>query len=90
MSVSGGSARVADVRLSSFERLPWRRIILVILAVVIATVAVLGAYKTLTLPEGESFSSAGWKGLVVQGSTQGADRRHDRPRVQASSTASSG
>jgi branched-chain amino acid transport system permease protein len=73
VAVDGGaSARVADVRLSAFERLPWRRIILVILAVVITTVAVVGAYKTLTLPEGEAFSSGGWKDLVTQGIAQGA------------------
>jgi branched-chain amino acid transport system permease protein len=73
VGVNGGAAaRVADVRLSGFERLPWRRIILMILAVVITTVAVVGAYKTLTLPEGEAFSAEGWKNLVTQGIAQGA------------------
>jgi branched-chain amino acid transport system permease protein len=65
-----GTTRVADVRLSAFERLPWRRIILVIVAVVITTVAALGAYETLTLEDG--FSAGGWKDLIVQGIAQGA------------------
>ncbi|MGZ8577992.1 MAG: branched-chain amino acid ABC transporter permease [Actinomycetota bacterium] len=67
-----GTSRVADVRLSAFERLPWRRIILLILGVVITTVVVVGAYKTLTLPADEAFSAEGWKNLVVQGIAQGA------------------
>lgn len=68
----GATTRVADVRLSAFERLPWRRVILAVLGVVIITVAVVGAYKTLTLPEDEAFSAEGWKNLISQGIAQGA------------------
>lgn len=67
-----GPARVADVQLSLFERLPWRRIILVILGVFIATIVGVGAWKTLTLPEGQRYSSGAWRDFVVQGVAQGA------------------
>jgi branched-chain amino acid transport system permease protein len=69
---SAETARVSDVQLSRFERLPWRRIILVILAVTITVVAVLGAYRTLTLPEGQRLSAAAWRDFVVLGAAQGS------------------
>jgi len=70
VSESGVAPRVADVRLSAFERIPWRRLILIVLAVVMGTVVVVGTYKTLTLDD--AFSLEGWKNLVVQGIAQGA------------------
>ncbi len=69
---SSGSARVADVQLSAFARLPWRRIVLGVLGATIAFVVVVGAYKTLTLPEGERYSGDFWIDQIVNGIGQGA------------------
>lgn len=69
---SSGSARTVDARLSGFATLPWRRIILVVLGSTIAFVTVAGAYKTLTLPEGERYSGDFWIDQVVNGLGQGA------------------
>jgi branched-chain amino acid transport system permease protein len=69
---SAEPARVGDVGLSRFERLPWRRIILVVLGVTITVVVVLGAYKTLTLPEGQRLSGAAWRDFIVLGVAQGS------------------
>ena len=69
---SSGSARTVDARLSGFATLPWRRIILVVLGATIAFVAVAGAYKTLTLPEGERYSGDFWIDQIVNGLGQGA------------------
>ena len=69
---SSGSARTVDARLSGFATLPWRRIILVVLGATIAFVSVAGAYKTLTLPEGERYSGDFWIDQIVNGLGQGA------------------
>jgi len=67
------SARVADVRLSAFERFPWRRVILIILAIAIVAVVVIGSVKTLSLtPEEGGIPASGWVQLIVQGISQGA------------------
>jgi len=63
---------VADVRLSTFERLPWRRIILVLLAIVIVAVTTIGIYKTLTSPEAANYSGEFWAQLTVDGLSYGA------------------
>jgi branched-chain amino acid transport system permease protein len=65
-----GTARGAEVRLSWFDRLPWRRIILLTLAVVVVTVVALGAYRTLTLDT--PISGGAWRDYLVQGAAQGA------------------
>ncbi len=67
-----GPARVADVQLSRFERLPWRRIILLVLGALITVLIATGAWKTLTLPKGVRYSGAAWRDFVVQGIAQGA------------------
>jgi branched-chain amino acid transport system permease protein len=55
-----------------FERLPWRRIILVVLGVAIVVLVGLGAWKTLALPAAEGgYSSAAWRDFVVEGVSQG-------------------
>ena len=65
--------RVEAVRLSRFEQLPWRRIILVILGIVVIGVVAVGATRTLTLAKAEGGYSAGaWRDFVVQGAAQGA------------------
>jgi branched-chain amino acid transport system permease protein len=67
------STRVADVRLNALERFPWRRVILVILAVVITAVVVIGSVKTLSLTPAEGGLPADdWIRLIVQGVSQGA------------------
>ena len=72
-SGEGRVARVADVRLSRFERLPWRRIILVILGIGLITLVVVGSVATLSKPAGEGgYSGETWAGFVVDGISQGA------------------
>ncbi len=64
--------RVEQVRLSRLERLPWRRIVLVVLgATIVATVGI-GAFRTLTLPAGEGYSTNAWKDFIVLGVAQGS------------------
>jgi len=46
--------QVRAAELGWLERLPWRRLILILLSVVILAVVAIGAYKTLTLPADES------------------------------------
>jgi branched-chain amino acid transport system permease protein len=61
-----------DVRMSAFDRLPWRRIILTVLSIAIAAFVIIGSYKTLTLPEGEAYTSETWRNIAVRGIAQGA------------------
>jgi branched-chain amino acid transport system permease protein len=61
------------VQLSRFERLPWRRIILVVLGIVVIGVVGIGATRTLTLDRaGGGYSAGAWRDFVVQGAAQGA------------------
>jgi branched-chain amino acid transport system permease protein len=61
------------VQLSRFERLPWRRIILVILGIAVIGVVGIGATRTLTLDRAAGGYSVGaWRDFVVQGAAQGA------------------
>jgi branched-chain amino acid transport system permease protein len=72
--VAGTSpARVADAQMGGFERLPWRRIILVVLGAAILVLVALGAWKTLTLGAAEGgFSGSAWIDFIVEGVSQGA------------------
>ncbi|HEX6581220.1 MAG TPA: branched-chain amino acid ABC transporter permease [Actinomycetota bacterium] len=64
---------MAVARLGRFERLPWRRIILVVLGIVVGGVVVLGAWRTLGLDRAQGGYSAGaWRDFIVQGAAQGA------------------
>jgi branched-chain amino acid transport system permease protein len=68
-----GSARVAEVQMSRFERLPWRRIILTVLGVAIVAIVAIGAWETLTLDAAEGgYSAAAWRDFLVEGAAQGA------------------
>jgi branched-chain amino acid transport system permease protein len=68
-----GSARVAEVQMSRFERLPWRRIILTVLGVAIAAIVTIGAWETLTLDAAEGgYSASAWRDFLVEGAAQGA------------------
>ena len=53
------------------ERIPIRRIILVILSILIAAGVLIGSYKTLTLTEGR-ISGAGWRDFLVFGVALGS------------------
>ena len=53
------------------ERIPIRRIILVILSILIAAGVLLGSWKTLTLTEGR-ISAAGWRDFLVFGVALGS------------------
>jgi branched-chain amino acid transport system permease protein len=64
--------QVRGAELGLLERFPWRRIILVVLSIVIVAVVTIGAYKTLTLPADERYSSTTWKNFIVLGLAQGA------------------
>jgi branched-chain amino acid transport system permease protein len=56
-----------------FERLPWRRIVLVVLGVLIAAVGATGVTKTLSLGAAEGgYSGDAWLDFVVEGLAQGA------------------
>jgi branched-chain amino acid transport system permease protein len=64
-----------DVRgsqLGLLERLPWRKIILVVLSALILLFVFVGAFKTLSLPADERYTSTTWKNFVTLGLAQGA------------------
>jgi branched-chain amino acid transport system permease protein len=64
---------VPDVKMARLERLPWRRIILVVLGVLIVVVVAVGASKTLSLDAAEGgYSGDAWIDFVVEGVSQGA------------------
>jgi branched-chain amino acid transport system permease protein len=60
---------VRTVRVSRFERIPWRRIILVVLGVAIAFVVLVGTFRTIS---SDAYSAGAYKRFVVQGIAQGA------------------
>src|SRR5262245_12872046 len=64
--------QVRGAELGLLERLPWRRIILVVLSVVILAVVAIGAYKTLTLPADDRYTTTTWKNFIILGLAQGA------------------
>ena len=64
--------QISGAELGWLERLPWRRIILILLSVVILAVVAIGAYKTLTLPADERYTSTTWKDFIILGLAQGA------------------
>ncbi len=61
-----------EVRMGRLERLPWRRIILIVLSVFIVGTVAIGAFKTLTLPPEQRYSADAWRGFIVLGVAQGA------------------
>ena len=64
--------QVPEVRLSVLERIPWRRVVLIVLAVTIVATAGLGVIRTLSLPAGQRYSASAWRDFVVLGLAQGA------------------
>ncbi len=81
--------QVRGAQLGWLERLPWRRIILVLLSIVILAVVAIGAYKTLTLPAGQGYPPTTWKEFVILGVAR-RHQRADRHRATHSSTGSCG
>ena len=73
-TLAGTEAPHVEVaRLGRFERLPWRRIILVVLGIVVSGVVVIGAARTLALDPAEGgYSVDAWRDFIVQGAAQGA------------------
>src|SRR3970040_739814 len=63
---------VRRAQLGRLERLPWRRIILIVLSALIVSTVTIGAYKTLTLPADERYSAAAWRDFIVLGVAQGS------------------
>jgi len=63
---------VRGAQLGRLERLPWRRIILLVLSILILSIVALGAYKTLTLPADERYDVQTWGSFIVLGLAQGA------------------
>ena len=64
-----GEGTKTIVRMSAFERLPWRRMILVALSVGITVFVVWGSWKTL---QSNAYSAEAWKQFVILGIAQGA------------------
>jgi branched-chain amino acid transport system permease protein len=59
--------------MGGLERLPWRRIILVVLGAVIVVLVALGTQKTLSLSAAEGgYSGDAWRDFVIEGVSQGA------------------
>jgi branched-chain amino acid transport system permease protein len=56
-------------QMSRLERVPWRKIILVVLAVTIAAIVAIGSYRTLS--EG-AYSAEAWRDFIVLGIAQGS------------------
>lgn len=67
-----GPAEVRGAQLGRLERLPWRKIILIVLSVLIVSIVTIGAFKTLTLPPEERYSAGAWKRFIIQGVAQGS------------------
>ena len=59
-------------QLGLLERLPLRRIALGVISVFVAVLVVYLAYRTLTLPKGEAYSSGVWRDFLILGIAQGA------------------
>jgi branched-chain amino acid transport system permease protein len=66
------TTRVLAVRLRWYERVPWRRVVLVVLGVAIVAVVVVGTMKTLGLPEAQRYTGQNWINFVARGISQGA------------------
>jgi len=64
-----GEGTKTIVRMSAFDRLPWRRMILVALSIGITVFVIWGSYKTL---QSNAYSAEAWKELVILGIAQGA------------------
>jgi branched-chain amino acid transport system permease protein len=69
MSTATGHDAARDVRMGRLERLPWRQIILVVLAVLILATIAIGAFRTLAE---DAYSADAWRDFIVLGLAQGS------------------
>lgn len=69
-TATSGPARATQ--LGWLERLPWRRIVVVLLSIIIVTIVAVGVFHTLTLPADERYSAGRWRDFAVLGLAQGA------------------
>ena len=69
MSTARSRDVARDVRMGRLERLPWRTIILVVLAVLILTTIAIGAFRTIAE---DAYSGDAWRDFIVLGLAQGA------------------
>ncbi|HYF11494.1 MAG TPA: branched-chain amino acid ABC transporter permease [Actinomycetota bacterium] len=60
-------ARTAGM--SRFERLPWRKIVLVVLGITIVAIVAIGGFRTIT---NDAYSGARWRDFVILGIAQGS------------------
>jgi branched-chain amino acid transport system permease protein len=68
-----GGSPATDLRTSRLDRLPWRRIILIVLSVGLVVLVVVGSTATLSKSPGEGgYSGNTWVGFIVDGIAQGA------------------
>ena len=63
---------VPDAAQRRYANIPWRRVVLVGLTVVLAVIVGVGSYRTLTLPVDERYSGQAWEQFIVLGVAQGA------------------
>ncbi|MGQ0670902.1 MAG: branched-chain amino acid ABC transporter permease [Actinomycetota bacterium] len=63
---------VRGAQLGRLERLPWRKIVLIVLSVLIVSIVTIGAVRTLTLPPDERYSAGAWRDFIVLGVAQGS------------------
>jgi len=61
--------RRSGAQLGRLERLPWRRIILIMLSVLIVSTVAIGAYKTISQ---QRYSADAWRDFIVLGLAQGS------------------
>jgi branched-chain amino acid transport system permease protein len=64
--------QTSGANLGRLERLPWRRIILIALSVLIVSTVAIGVFRTLTLPPDERYSAGAWRDFIVLGLAQGS------------------
>jgi branched-chain amino acid transport system permease protein len=66
---TSSDVRTRDARMGRLERLPWRRIILVVLSLAIAGVVIVGAVRTLSE---NVYDTTAWRQFVILGVAQGS------------------
>ncbi len=67
--MAASTDRARDVRMSRLERLPWRRIILVVLGAAIVVVVAVGVVKTVS---SDAYSGSAYRDFLVEGIAQGS------------------
>jgi branched-chain amino acid transport system permease protein len=60
-------ATTPDAGIGRLQRLPVRRLVQIVLAILIIAFVAIGSYKTLTLPVEDRYSASAWKAFVISG-----------------------